>query len=208
VFGAGRTYLYTEPKIDTLGEDVQVLLRAAVLLAPSFATSGAQRDRRLAGGSVNWTVVFSLVLLGAIYFPTALWLKGNHVPPRFGPAPVSDARLILKLEQPFEPYGGHAFWARAPGLESMADSAEAPRRSPVLLYENDTLLGPAHTEHAEISEMGGGRYSHWDIGVVFSSKNGEQPGPRGKTYWLVVPQWTAPPAWGSDPRPWPSGQPR
>jgi hypothetical protein len=137
---------------------------------------------------VNWTVVFSLVLLGAIYFPTALWLKGNYEPPRLGPASVSNAKLILKLERPFVANGGHAFWAKAPDLESIADSQAEPERSPVLLYENDTLLGPAHSEHADISQTGGGLYSHWEGGIIFSSKNGEPPGPRGKTYWLVVPK--------------------
>ncbi len=137
---------------------------------------------------MNWTVVFSLVLLGAIYFPTALWLKGTYVPPHFGPASVSDARLILKLERPFVPYGKHAFFAKVPDLEFMADTMEEPERSPAQLYENDTLLGPAHTEHADIAQTGGGLYSHWGTGVIFSSKNGEEPGRRGKTYWLVVPK--------------------
>ena len=185
---------------------------------------------------MNWTVVFSLVLLGAIYFPTALWLEGNYVPPHFGPASVSDAKLILKLERPFVPYGNHAFLAKAPDLESMADTNEEPQRSPALLYENDTLLGPAHTEHADIAQAGGGLYSHWGTGVIFSSKNGEEPGPKGKTYWLVIPKETAavakeppeqpretladrqdPPAdapaqeslpepWASGRQPWPSGR--
>src|SRR5262249_53677512 len=100
------------------------------------ATRGrAQRDRRWAGQPVNWTGVVALVLLGAIYFPTALWLEGNYVPPRFGPASVSDAKLILKLERPFVPYGRHAFWAKAPDLQSMADTTEEPERSPAQLYE-------------------------------------------------------------------------
>jgi hypothetical protein len=156
---------------------------------------------------VNWIVVFSLALLSAIYFPTALWLKDTYVPSRHGLAPVSDARLIVKLERPFVPYGGHAFWARAPGLESVADSVEEPERSPVLLYENGTLLGPAHEGHSDIARVGGGRYSHWETGVVFSSKNGEPPGPRGKTYWLVLPKQETP-RWGYTPQPWPSGHPR
>lgn len=137
---------------------------------------------------MNRIVAFSLVLLAAIYFPTAAWLRGNYVPPRLGPASVSDAGLIVKLERPFVPYGGYAYWAKAPGLASIADTKGQTQRSPVLLYENDTLLGPAHRTHHEISVNGGGLFSHWETGVVFSSKNREAPGPKGKTYWLVVPK--------------------
>ena len=160
---------------------------------------------------MNWTVVFSLVLLGAIYFPTAFWLKGDYVPPRQGPAAVSDAGLIMKLERPFVAYGGHAFWAKVPGLERLSDTYDAPHRSPVLLYENDTLLGPAHATHEEIAKRGSGRFSHWGHGVVFSSKDGENPGPKGKTYWLVLqreatgrqgrPQESLPEPWASGRQP-------
>src|SRR3954462_9075632 len=40
------------------------------------------------------------------------------------------------------------------------DSNAAPRRSSLLLLEYGIPLGPAHTDHQEINERGGGRYSH------------------------------------------------
>jgi hypothetical protein len=41
-------------------------------------------------------------------------------------------------------------------------------QSPVLLYEDDVQLGPAHCTHTDVARLGKGRFSHWrNVGVVF-----------------------------------------
>lgn len=59
-------------------------------------------------------------------------------------------------------------------LDSAADNLR--------LSENGRSLGPAHTPHNEISQKGGGRFSHWKGQVVFSSSDGSDPRTNGRTY--------------------------
>ena len=73
-------------------------------------------------------------------------------------------------------------------LEEFADSVDNNWRSPVLLYENDRLLGPAHSSHDDIAHLGEGRYSHWkQQGFFFSSSDKSDPNSNGRSYWAVVP---------------------
>jgi hypothetical protein len=76
----------------------------------------------------------------------------------------------------------------SPTLNMLADSTSDNKRSPVLLYENDHLLGPAHSLHADIGKLGRGRYSHWtDWGFIFSTSDNSDPNTNGRAYWAVVP---------------------
>jgi hypothetical protein len=84
---------------------------------------------------------------------------------------------------------GLGYIAPAPALDDLADSSDAPLRSPYVVYENDLPLGPAHTIHSEISKLGHGRFSHWkDIGFIFSSSDGTDPTSNGRKYWVVLPK--------------------
>src|SRR5258708_3548035 len=80
--------------------------------------------------------------------------------------------------------------------QQQADSADNNERSPVLLYENDVQLGPAHSTHVDVARLGKGRFSHWrNVGVVFifSSSDDSNPMTNGRTYSAVMPD-LAPPA--------------
>ena len=72
------------------------------------------------------------------------------------------------------------------------DDADIPgeRRSSILLYEDDKLLGPAGTSHYEIAVLGMGRYAHSKTGnnganslFVFSSSDNTDPNTNGRVYW-------------------------
>jgi hypothetical protein len=73
--------------------------------------------------------------------------------------------------------------------------ADVPRlrdsSSPIMLYEDDKPLGPAHaTPRSEIGTLGHGRFSHWkgNFSVfVFSSSDNTDPRTNGRTYWAVKP---------------------
>ena len=121
----------------------------------------------------------------AVYFSAALWLKYSYVEP-----PKPAGKLVIQLERPFfELHGSDtAFAVKVPSLENLSDNMEFQDRSPFLLYENTTRLGPPHTDHAEIVKHGRGRYSHWtDSGFIFSSSDGSSPRTNGRTYWAVIP---------------------
>jgi hypothetical protein len=131
----------------------------------------------------TWSVCAIVAI--AVYFSVAVWLKHSYVEP---PKPMG--LTVIRLERPFFELQGSdvAFSVRVPALEHLSDSMEFPGRSPFLLYENMTRLGPPHTEHASIVKYGRGRFSHWkDSGFIFSSSDGSSPKTNGRTYWAVIP---------------------
>jgi hypothetical protein len=124
----------------------------------------------------------------ATYFALAQWSKSSFVD--YTPT----GKTVVRIFRPFEKFGTASFaviaheWRTHGSLESLADSADDNERSPVVIYENGRLLGPAHSEHDEIAKLGMGRYSHWrGQGYVFSASDNSDPNTNGRFYWAVVP---------------------
>ena len=65
-----------------------------------------------------------------------------------------------------------------------SDSADAPVASRLRLAEDDLPLSPRHAEHDAIATEGGGRYSHWDGVLLFSTSDGTDPNTNGRVYSL------------------------
>ena len=63
-----------------------------------------------------------------------------------------------------------------------SDGVDKPRTSRLVVKEDGKPLGPAHSLHADIAETGGGRFSHWDSWVVFSSSDNSDPRENGRNY--------------------------
>lgn len=85
------------------------------------------------------------------------------------------------------PSGGYAFTDPQPAppasmLSLADDSAKHPSSSLLALYEGGKSLGPAHSLHADIHALGGGRYSHWDGAVIFSTSDNSDPRTNGHEY--------------------------
>ena len=60
--------------------------------------------------------------------------------------------------------------------------------SPVIVYEDGKPLGPAHSNFADISTLGHGRFAYWTgQGLIFSTSDGSDPNSNGRRYWAVVP---------------------
>ena len=60
--------------------------------------------------------------------------------------------------------------------------------SPVMIYEDGKPLGPAHSNFADISKLGRGRFTYWTgQGLIFSTSDGSDPNSNGRRYWAVVP---------------------
>ena len=91
------------------------------------------------------------------------------------------------LTKPYPLLEGYAYKAPLPSLASLSDTEANLFHSPVLLCEDNTVLGPPHSFHAEIVRMGFGRFSHYGDSVVFSSSDYSDPNSNGRQYIIVVP---------------------
>lgn len=70
------------------------------------------------------------------------------------------------------------------GIAPHGDLSEGKHQSQstLQLFENNKLLGPAHTLHADIRAQGNGRYSHWYNNLFFSASDNTDPRTNGRTY--------------------------
>jgi hypothetical protein len=127
---------------------------------------------------MKWLYGLSIVVAS---FFVSLWTM-NYVSP-----PCPQGRTVA-LNRPFQTWQGLSYFAAAPGLIGLSDSAETATRSNLLMCENNRVLGPAHSQHADIATKGGGRFSHWGAGFVFSSTDGSDPNANGRNYWAVQAQ--------------------
>jgi hypothetical protein len=124
----------------------------------------------------------------ATYLALAAWSKASFVD--YTPT----GKTVVRIFRPFEKFGASRYaviaheWTARGSLEDVADSAGNEQRSPVLIFENGRQLGPAHSKHSEIADLGMGRYSHWrGQGYVISSSDNSDPNTNGRFYWAVVP---------------------
>jgi hypothetical protein len=93
--------------------------------------------------------------------------------------------------RPFQKHAasGFAYIRTSPEFDGISDFSDTPTRSNLLMRENNTLLGPMHTGHAEIAKDGRGRYSHWkNIGFIFSASDNTDPNTNGRNYRVVQPR--------------------
>jgi hypothetical protein len=121
----------------------------------------------------------------AAYFSIALWLKYTYVEL---PRPPGEA---VYLGGRFHRYSSNGFYfsTRLPAFRTLSDTETDQQRSPILLYENDQLLGPPHSKHYDIELKGHGRFSHWmDGNMIFSTSDNSDPNSNGRAYWAVKPK--------------------
>lgn len=95
---------------------------------------------------------------------------------------VMAAHPLHELKGPFPNHGGKAWRAHLPELKSSADSSAEPKKSRLMLYENEIPVGFTHQPHAHIVAHGGGRYSHWGDDLIFSTSDGTDPNTNGRVY--------------------------
>ena len=103
--------------------------------------------------------------------------------------------VVVALHPPFPHEAGMAWQAdqmrpfdRKALLPYADDPALELGRSPVIIYEEGKRLGPAHSNFADISKLGRGRFTFWTgQGLIFSTSDGSDPNSNGRRYWAVVP---------------------
>src|ERR1051326_2675374 len=97
--------------------------------------------------------------------------------------------LPAVLKPPFERGAGHCWKAQLPPeMVWVCDNNQHPRRSPLLLWEDDRSLGPMHSPHADIELHGEGRHSFWSGTVYFSTSDNSNPNETGRVYRIVLRQ--------------------
>jgi len=99
-------------------------------------------------------------------------------------------KIVVAMKPPFETFAGSHI-AIAHHVDQLKEFANEPgnENSPVIVYEDEQPLGPPHSLHREIAEIGKGRYSHWKTqGIVFSTSDNSDPNTNGRRYWAVIPE--------------------
>ena len=130
----------------------------------------------------NFAALFRLILLGfaglAAGITTWLFFVGY--------------RFILEIPaSAISPDSGLAYWIQPGALQSRpfvgrADSDSAPSVSTADLREGSNRLGPAHSLHQEIRDLGGGRFSHWGDGLIFSTSDNTDPRTNNRKYLVEI----------------------
>ena len=78
---------------------------------------------------------------------------------------------------------GHEYWV---DISDFADCSDGPKGnfSPLQLYEDDVAVGPPHSLHEDIRDLGLGRFSHWHNKLYFSTSDNLPLGDRQYTFTL------------------------
>jgi hypothetical protein len=85
-----------------------------------------------------------------------------------------------------QPETGHCWTFPLPKLVDVSDHVGSASRSTLLLFEDNQVLGPAHSSHQGIRERGRGAYSHWGQQLYFSTSDNSDPNKNGRRYSAVV----------------------
>ncbi len=136
--------------------------------------------------SPRMTVVIAIAAV-VVCALLAILKRATEVTPR--------GSLVVMLYPPYPHEAGMAWQAQRmlpfdqKALEPYADDpAVEGGRSPVVIYEEDKPLGPPHSNFADISKLGHGRFTYWiGQGLIFSTSDGSDPNSNGRRYWAVIP---------------------
>jgi len=78
-------------------------------------------------------------------------------------------------------------------FERLGDSLARPVQAKTELFEDDKPLGPAHSAHDKIHEVGLGQFSYWGPTLFFSTSDNSDPRSNGRRYRVVTTATT--PIW-------------
>lgn len=123
----------------------------------------------------------AIIVTLAIWFPLGAYIGSLYTPLPRPPGSFS----FVGIEKHAE--GEFMYVIHFDRHSHLADTPEQPRRSPLLLFENDRPLGPAHSTTDDIKRLGGGRYLHLPEVVYFSTSDNTDPRNNGRQYsWLMA----------------------
>jgi hypothetical protein len=103
-------------------------------------------------------------------------------------APPCPAGEMLTLAKPYTHHEGRAYLVKGPNFGEITDTDEFPRRSPVVVCEDKSALGPGHSLIMDIAQAGAGRYVHYMGAIFFSASDNSDPNTNGRQYSIVLPK--------------------
>jgi len=171
-------------------------LKAVTILEPQgdVAAEVAAKLRRkglwpLAGRRrALWAAVLTIVLGSG----TATLMRGF-----FAERPVVPIKPEEIIRIRYDGFGYHYYGPEGLHL-SKPDYLDHNNVSRLVLLEDDKPLGPDHSGHKDIEDVGKGRYSHWIDDrnteyVYFSTSDNSDPRKNGRIYSVTVPDRAEPP---------------
>src|SRR5262249_23410057 len=81
---------------------------------------------------------------------------------------------------------GHAWIIKVPAEFGPGDSLDATTASRLVLYEDGRELGPSHSQHETIRQIGRGAFSHWGDTLYFSTSDRSDPRKNRRKYWVAL----------------------
>ncbi len=81
--------------------------------------------------------------------------------------------------------GGFAYYV-AKNFGTPGDDLTNGTQSVLKIFENGVQLNPAHSSHADIRNIGKGRFSHWGNELYFSASDNTSPKTNGRTYTYTI----------------------
>ena len=129
-------------------------------------------------------IFVGMAIFFVCFWGTLLLLDTDKQPPDADACPAGERAFLAK---PYLLLEGHAYKAALPSLASLSDNEAQLFRSPVSLCEDKSVLGPAHSFHAEIAGVGFGRFSHYGDSIIFSSWDNSDPNSNGRQYLAIIP---------------------
>jgi Macrocin-O-methyltransferase (TylF) len=82
---------------------------------------------------------------------------------------------------------GYCYTYDLPLDAPLGDREHDPYSSAATLFEDGVALGPTHVPHDIIRSQGGGRFSHWNRQLFFSTSDNTEPHLNRRDYQLYVP---------------------
>ena len=147
-------------------QEKQILTRPAI--------DGAVKAREL----TEWGLLYGVTWIGQ-RGNRAGWNTANLTEEMLAPEPKSDLRRFSGATRP-------PLAIRLPeGWEEYADD-RTDNRSPLLLFEEGRLQGPAHFPFLLIAENAGGAYSHWGHRLWFSTQDNADPLEIGRSFQIML----------------------
>lgn len=98
---------------------------------------------------------------------------------------ISGSKTV-ELKGPFKKANGSCWSVGMPEFASVSDSCASPRRSPLVMFENEYRLTVNHASHAYIADPGRGFYSHWGNDILFSTTDNTDPNSNGRVYSIKI----------------------
>jgi SAM-dependent methyltransferase len=189
VFGPGGGRLASRPELVNLFNSYRQLLignRERLFVVAARSEIAAQRSAEIKAADA-WSqapvILTARTELGFTGMPS-LARTENSAPA----LPATDAALWITIDPEHLEHGtGYCWRAKLPD-DMVSDAPNHETASTIELFEDHLPIGPRHSLHDRIRQLGEGRYSHWNGFLYFSSSDGTDPRHNGRTYLARINQ--------------------